>query len=65
MADRSGIIYTVSAGDEPGAVMELYRFAKTLGFKVVCIGKGKNNPVNFFATPDDVRGGSFEKRYES
>lgn len=55
MADRSGIIYTVSAGDEPGAVMELYRFAKTLGFKVVCIGKGKNNPVNFFATPDDVR----------
>ncbi len=52
IADRTGVVYTVSAGDEPGAVIELYRFAKVLGFQVVCIGKGKNNPVNFFATPD-------------
>ncbi|MGQ9473412.1 MAG: NAD(P)H-dependent oxidoreductase [Candidatus Caldatribacteriaceae bacterium] len=55
MADRAGVVYTVSAGDEPGAVIELYRFAKILGFQVVCIGKGKNNPVDFFATPDDCR----------
>ncbi|MGC8778208.1 MAG: NAD(P)H-dependent oxidoreductase [Candidatus Caldatribacteriaceae bacterium] len=52
IADRTKVVYTVSAGDEPGAVIELYRFAKVLGFQVVCIGKGKNNPVNFFATPD-------------
>lgn len=52
IADRAGVVYTVSAGDEPGAVIELYRFAKVLGFQVVCIGKGKNNPVDFFATPD-------------
>ncbi|MGQ9623010.1 MAG: NAD(P)H-dependent oxidoreductase [Candidatus Caldatribacteriaceae bacterium] len=53
VADRAGVVYTVSAGDEPGAVIELYRFAKILGFQVVCIGKGKNNPVDFFATPDE------------
>jgi predicted homoserine dehydrogenase-like protein len=55
LADRAGVVYTVSAGDEPGAVIELYRFAKALGFQVVCIGKGKNNPVDFFATPDTCR----------
>ncbi|MEN3185205.1 MAG: hypothetical protein ABDK94_08235 [Atribacterota bacterium] len=55
MADRAGVVYTVSAGDEPGAVIDLYHFARILGFQVVCIGKGKNNPVNFFATPDDCR----------
>jgi predicted homoserine dehydrogenase-like protein len=55
MADRAQVVYTVSAGDEPGAVIELYRFARILGFQVVCIGKGKNNPVDFFATPDDCR----------
>lgn len=55
VADRAGVVYTVSAGDEPGAVIDLYRFAKVLGFQVVCIGKGKNNPVDFFATPDMCR----------
>lgn len=55
MADQMGVIYTVSAGDEPGAVMELYRFARTLGFRVVTIGKGKNNPVNYYANPDECR----------
>jgi len=54
MADSAGVVYTVSAGDEPGAVMELYRFAKVMGFQIVCIGKGKNNPMNYFASPDDV-----------
>lgn len=55
IADKAGVVYTVSAGDEPGAVIDLYRFAKVLGFQVVCIGKGKNNPVDFFATPDMCR----------
>ncbi|MEN3203175.1 MAG: hypothetical protein ABDK87_05540 [Atribacterota bacterium] len=55
VADKAGVVYTVSAGDEPGAVIDLYRFARVLGFQVVCIGKGKNNPVDFFATPDMCR----------
>ncbi len=52
MADKANVIYTVSAGDEPGAIKELYNFASSLGFSVVTAGKGKNNPLNFYATPD-------------
>jgi len=52
MARKEGVIYTGSAGDEPGAVMELYDFAKAIGFDVLCIGKGKNNKVDKAITPD-------------
>ena len=41
-AREKGVVYTGTAGDEPGAVMELYDFAKGLGFDVLSIGKGKN-----------------------
>ncbi|BAB04493.1 NAD(P)H-dependent oxidoreductase [Halalkalibacterium halodurans] len=51
MADACGVVYTGSAGDEPGAVMELYDFADALGFEVVALGKGKNNPLNVEANP--------------
>ncbi|MGB6420426.1 MAG: hypothetical protein WBF05_01170, partial [Anaerolineales bacterium] len=53
-ADQAGVLYTVSSGDEPGCLMELYDFAKSLGYEVIVIGKGKNNPLNLTATPDDV-----------
>lgn len=52
MADASGVVYTGSAGDEPGAIMELFDFADALGFEVVALGKGKNNPLNISANPD-------------
>jgi len=52
MADAAGVIYTTSAGDEPGSIKEMYDFAKSLGFEVVAAGKGKNNPLNRSATPD-------------
>jgi len=54
LADSAGVVYTVSAGDEPGAIKELYDFATTMGFRVVAAGKGKNNPLNPSATPDDL-----------
>ena len=54
MADASGVVYTGSAGDEPGAIMELYDFADALGFEVVALGKGKNNPLNLNANPDSA-----------
>ncbi len=54
MADRAGVVYTGAAGDEPAAVMELYNFARNLGFEVVAAGKGKNNPMDPHATPDDL-----------
>lgn len=54
MADSAGVVYTVSAGDEPGAIKELYDFADGMGFEVVVAGKGKNNPLNLEANPDTV-----------
>ena len=54
MARAAGVIYTLTAGDEPGTTMELYDFAVGLGFEVVCAGKGKNNPLNRSATPESL-----------
>lgn len=54
LADEKGVIYTGSAGDEPGAVMELYCFAKAMGLEVKVMGKGKNNRVDKECTPDTV-----------
>ena len=54
MADNAGVIYTGSAGDEPGAVKELYDFADSLGFEVRVVGKGKNNEVDLECNPDTV-----------
>jgi predicted homoserine dehydrogenase-like protein len=53
-ARKAGVLYTVSSGDEPGCLMELWEFVTTLGYEPVVIGKGKNNPLNPAATPDMV-----------
>ena len=55
MAQRSGCVYTVSTGDEPGVCKQLFVFSRVLGFEVVCLGKGKNNPINYYATPETAR----------
>jgi len=55
LADNAGVVYTVSDGDEPGVIKGLYNFASSLGFTVVTAGKGKNNPINYYATPDECR----------
>jgi predicted homoserine dehydrogenase-like protein len=54
-ADRLGVIYSVGAGDEPSSCMELIEFASALGYRIVAAGKGKNNPLNHDAVPDDYR----------
>lgn len=54
-ADRLGVVYTVGAGDEPSSCMELIEFATALGLQVVSAGKGKNNPLNHDAVPDQYR----------
>ncbi|MDX1413944.1 MAG: hypothetical protein R3293_07115 [Candidatus Promineifilaceae bacterium] len=53
-AQEANVLYTVSSGDEPGCLMELYDFVVSLGYEVIVIGKGKNNPLNPQATPDTV-----------
>lgn len=54
MARQAGVLYSVSSGDEPGCLMELYDFVTSLGHEVIVIGKGKNNPLDPAATPDTV-----------
>lgn len=51
MAKAAKVVYTLTAGDEPGTTMELFDFASTLGFEVVCAGKGKNNPLDRTSNP--------------
>jgi predicted homoserine dehydrogenase-like protein len=54
MANAAGVVYTLTAGDEPGSTMELYDFAVSLGFEVVTAGKGKNNPLDRTANPESM-----------
>jgi predicted homoserine dehydrogenase-like protein len=54
LASNAGLVYTGSAGDEPGAVLELFDFADALGFEVRVIGKGKNNVIDYDCTPETV-----------
>jgi predicted homoserine dehydrogenase-like protein len=55
LAHEHGVLYSVSSGDEPGCLMELWDFVKSLGYEPVVIGKGKNNPLQPDATPDTIR----------
>jgi predicted homoserine dehydrogenase-like protein len=45
-ADREGVIYTNSDGDQPGVIMNLYRFVKGMGVRPVLCGniKGLHDP---------------------
>lgn len=54
-ADRAGVIYSNADGDQPGVIMNLYRYVKTLGFKPVLLGniKGLHDP---YRTPQTQKG---------
>jgi predicted homoserine dehydrogenase-like protein len=52
-ARKTGALYTVASGDEPGVCKMLYEQAVLQGFEVVCLGKGKNNPIKYDVTPDE------------
>jgi predicted homoserine dehydrogenase-like protein len=54
-ARRLGVVYTLGAGDEPSSCMEIINFVSGLGYPIVAAGKGKNNPLNVDATPDEYR----------
>lgn len=61
MAEASNVVYTGTAGDEPGCIMELHDFADALGFDIVALGKGKNNPLNYEANPATAEAEAKEK----
>ncbi|RME82039.1 MAG: NAD(P)-dependent oxidoreductase [Caldilineae bacterium] len=54
LAQEAGVLYSVSSGDEPGCLMELWEYVRLLGFEPIAIGKGKNNPLDPAATPATV-----------
>ncbi|MEJ2704764.1 MAG: hypothetical protein P8Z79_20200 [Sedimentisphaerales bacterium] len=54
-AEHQGVLYALAAGDEPAACKELYDFADALGFTIVAMGKGKNNPLDRHAKPTDEK----------
>ena len=45
-ADRAGVVYTNADGDQPGVIMDLYRFVKGIGLSPVLCGniKGLHDP---------------------
>ncbi|MBN1642196.1 MAG: hypothetical protein JXA09_13255 [Anaerolineae bacterium] len=55
LAQKAGCVYTAAFGDEPGVCKMLFDQASSLGFEVVCLGKGKNNPIDLDATPETCR----------
>lgn len=54
LAEQSGAIYSVCRGDEPVETKILVDYARDLNFEVICAGKGKNNPLDPYATPETL-----------
>lgn len=52
MAKKAGVVYTGILGDEPGAIMDLVDSAYGMGLKVLVAAKGKNNPLDNYATAE-------------
>ncbi|GAB5094455.1 NAD(P)H-dependent oxidoreductase [Caballeronia sp. GAWG2-1] len=56
-AREAGIIYSMASGDQPALIAELVDWARTIGFDVICAGKGtKYLPIYHQSTPDTVWG---------
>ena len=54
LAEQSEAIYSVCRGDEPVETKILVDYARDLNFEVICAGKGKNNPLDPYATPESL-----------
>lgn len=50
-ADRAGVVFTDTDGDEPGVAMNLYRFVKTIGCRPVLAGNIKGF-IDPYRTPE-------------
>ena len=56
LAERAGVVYSVSSGDEPGLITELVDRWGGLGFEIVAVGKtpASLGKMDKYATPDSV-----------
>jgi predicted homoserine dehydrogenase-like protein len=53
-ADRAGVVYTYTDGDEPGVAMNLFRFVDSIGYKPVLMGQIKGF-LDRYRNPDTQR----------
>jgi predicted homoserine dehydrogenase-like protein len=53
-ADRAGVVYTYTDGDEPGVAMNLFRFVQSMGYKPVLMGQIKGF-LNRYRNPETQR----------
>ena len=61
MAKKAGVVYTGILGDEPGAIIDLCDQAFGMGLDVLVAAKGKNNRLDEYVTPDQVREEAIKK----
>lgn len=54
-ADRAGVIFTNADGDQPGVMMNLYRFVKAIGYNPVLAGNIKGLQ-DHYRTPETQKG---------
>ena len=59
-ADRAGVVYTNTDGDEPGVAFTLLRYLRSLGLRPVAAGNLKGM-VDHYRTPDTQR--AFAEKY--
>ena len=56
-AEQQGVVYTMAYGDQPALIAEQLDWAQTVGFEVICAGKGtRYQPEYHFSTPETVWG---------
>lgn len=68
LADQQGVVYSMAYGDQPALIAEQLDWARTVGFEVVCAGKGtRYQPEYHYSTPETVWGyyGFSEERVAS
>ena len=55
-ADKAGVVYTLVDGDQPGCIMNMVDWARTVGFEIVAAGRGTIlRDDDATATPDSVQ----------
>jgi predicted homoserine dehydrogenase-like protein len=59
-ADKAGVVFTDTDGDEPGVAMNLFRFVKTIGYRPVMAGNIKGM-IDRYRTPETQR--AFAEKY--
>lgn len=60
-ADRAGVVYSYTDGDEPGVAMNLFRFVDSIGCKPVLMGQIKGF-LNRYRNPDTQK--EFAEKHE-